>query len=125
MNSPFLTEMRSGAPCSGLIGVDEAPERLRKDLHEDNARPSDTEGGPAMRFAFLIHPISEQTQNLMALDEGGRLRNTWGRADLLRFCAEAHAAFAARSRPLRDGQTTSPRVVDAFDGLVSATGARA
>ena len=53
-----------------------------------------------MRFAFLIHPVSEQTRDLMALDRDGRLRKTWGRADLLQFCAEAHAAFEGRSRPV-------------------------
>ena len=78
-----------------------------------------------MRFAFLIHPISEQTKNLMDLDGEGRLRRTWGRADLLRFCAEAHAAFGSPSRPMRGRQPEGPRIVDTFDGLVSATGARA
>jgi predicted amino acid dehydrogenase len=78
-----------------------------------------------MRFAFLIHPIAEQTRNLMDLDEDGRLRRTWGRADLLRFCAEAHTAFKAHSRPKRGRQPEGPRIVDTFDGLVSATGARA
>jgi acetylornithine/succinyldiaminopimelate/putrescine aminotransferase/predicted amino acid dehydrogenase len=78
-----------------------------------------------MRFAFLIHPVSEQTKDLMELDRDGRLRRTWGRADLLEFCAEAHSAFGARSRPMPDGQPRGPRVVDSFVGLVSSTGARA
>ena len=41
-----------------------------------------------MRFAFVMHPISEQTKNLLDFDRGGRLRRTWGQSDLLRFCAE-------------------------------------
>ena len=31
---------------------------------------------------LVIHPISKQTNNLMDLDKEGRLRTTWGRADL-------------------------------------------
>ena len=33
----------------------------------------DHAGGPGMRFAFFIHPISEQTRNLMDLDQDGGL----------------------------------------------------
>jgi acetylornithine/succinyldiaminopimelate/putrescine aminotransferase/predicted amino acid dehydrogenase len=126
MNSPLLIQMREdGAPGSNLIGLEKAPQSLTKAPREDGARGSDPTAGPGMRFAFVIHPISEQTKNLMDLDEDGRLRRTWGRADLLRFCAEAHAAFGARSRPMRERQPEGPRVVDTFSGLVSSTGGRA
>jgi 3-acetyloctanal aminotransferase len=126
MNTPLLIEMHEdGAPCSNLMDLDGAAQCLPKATREDGAPPSHLAERPAMRFAFLMHPISEQTKNLMDLDGEGRLRRTWGRADLLRFCAEAHAAFGSPSRPMRGRQPEGPRVVDTFDGLVSATGARA
>ncbi len=124
MNTPFLIEMHEdGAPCPTVMDFDGARQTLPKEPREDGAPALDPTDGPGMRFAFLIHPISEQTRNLMDLDAEGRLRRTWGRADLLRFCAEAHSAFEAR--PNRDSQLDGPRIVDTFGGLVSATGARA
>ena len=77
-----------------------------------------------MRFSFIIHPISEQTKNLMDLDEEGRLTRNSGGANLPQFCAEAHAAFKGRTQPMGIEQPKAPRVVDTFAGLVSSTGAR-
>src|SRR5271157_5474181 len=96
MNSQLMIRMREdGAPCSNLMDFDEAPQSLHKAPREDGAPSRDLTDSPGMRFAFVIHPISEQTKNLMDLDRDGRLRRTWGRADLLRFCAEAHDALEA------------------------------
>jgi acetylornithine/succinyldiaminopimelate/putrescine aminotransferase/predicted amino acid dehydrogenase len=126
MNSQLLIEMREGsALCSNLMDFEDAPQRLPKAPCEDGAVGLHPTEGPGMRFAFLIHPISEQTKNLMDLDRDGRLRKTWGRADLLGFCTEAHAAFEARSRPMPGGQPQGSRVIDTFAGLVSSTGTRA
>ena len=126
MNSPLVIEAQeNGPPCSDLIGSDEALEGFDGAPAEDGAPSSDLTNRPGMRFAFLIHPISEQTKDLMALDQDGRLRRTWGRADLLEFCFEAHAAFGGCSRPMPDGRSRGPRIVDTFTGLVSAVGARA
>jgi len=107
------------------MDFDEVPQSCHEAPRESSAPSTDRTDSPGMRFAFLIHPISEQTKNLMDLDRDGRLRMTWGRADLLRFCAEAHGSFEARSRPMRHGQPEGPRIVDTFAGLVSSTGARA
>ena len=100
-------------------------ERERTRRGEITAHGSDYVTGTEMKFAFLIHPISEQTRNLMDLDKDGRLRNTWGRADVLKFCAEAHAAVRNRSESLGDGEAMGPRVVDVFSGLVAELGGRA
>ena len=117
MNSQVLIEVRTeGAASPDFLGSFEGLNHPRKGPRAD---------GPGMRFAFLIHPLSEQTTDLMALDRDGRLRRTWGRADLLEFCAEAHAAFEPRHRPIPDGRSLAPRIADTFDGLVSAAGARA
>ncbi len=126
MNSSLLIQKREdGASCTNLIGFDEIPQSLPKAPRGDGTPVSDHRDGPGMRFAFLIHPISEQTKDLMALDRDGRLRRTWGRADLLEFCSEAHAAFGGHSRSMSDARSRGPRVVDTFAGLVSAAGARA
>jgi hypothetical protein len=126
MNSQILGELHEdGITCSNLMDFEEAPQSLHKAPREDGEASSDPTDRPGMRFAFLIHPISEQTKDLMALDRDGRLRRTWGQSDLLEFCAEAHAAFGARSKPMPDGQPGGPRVVDTLVGLVSSTGARA
>jgi hypothetical protein len=126
MNSPILIQMREdGAACSNLMGFDEVPQGLPKAPRQEGTPASETADGPGMRFAFLIHPVSEQTKDLLALDQDGRLRRTWGRADLLEFCSEAHAAFGGRPRPTTDGRSGGPRLADTFAGLVSAAGARA
>jgi acetylornithine/succinyldiaminopimelate/putrescine aminotransferase/predicted amino acid dehydrogenase len=126
MNSQLLIEMRqAGAGFLNPTDFDEAQQKSRKAKREDGASCSDRQDDLGMRFAFMIHPISEQTNNLMDLDKEGRLRTTWGRADLPQFCAEAHAAFEGRTDPMRSEQPKAPRVVDTFAGLISSTGAHA
>ncbi|MEA2630884.1 MAG: hypothetical protein QOE66_1103 [Chloroflexota bacterium] len=92
---------------------------------KEAASASDANDGPGMRFAFLIHPISQQTVDLMGLDDRGRLRGSWGRADLLQFCAEAHDAVRLHASPGRIEVAPQARLVDEFAGLVSGAGARA
>ena len=94
-------------------------------VREECAPELDLTDGPEMRFAFLIHPISEQSKSLMDLDKDQRLRKTWGQANLLEFCAEAHEAFKARPERSQNGQPVRPRLVDEFNGLISAAGGRA
>ena len=125
MNTQLGIAMRGDGTPSNLMDFGDAPGRTREAPLGDGVPDSDPTDGPGMRFAFLIHPISEQTKDLMVLDRDGRLRRTWGRADLLEFCSEAHAAFGARPRPMPDGRSGGPRIVDTFAGLVSAAGARA
>jgi acetylornithine/succinyldiaminopimelate/putrescine aminotransferase/predicted amino acid dehydrogenase len=126
MNSQLMTGMREeGASASNLVDFRRAPQSFQEVTRQDSANSTGLADGPGMRFAFVIHPISDQTKNLIELDIDGRLRRTWGEADLLRFCAEAHGSFEVRSRRMRDVQSEGPRVVDTFEGLFSATGARA
>ena len=75
-----------------------------------------------MKFAFLIHPISEGTSSLIDLQLSQQLRTAWGQDSLL-FCAKYHEAIhAAQSRgPI----TNAVRVVDELEGLISTTGAAA
>ena len=39
-----------------------------------------------MKFAFLIHYLSDETRSLMQLDRGGPLRSHWG-LNVLEFCS--------------------------------------
>ncbi|HUY35041.1 MAG TPA: aminotransferase class III-fold pyridoxal phosphate-dependent enzyme [Pirellulales bacterium] len=77
-----------------------------------------------MKFAFLIHPLSDETKTLLELDPNGHLHRDHG-GDLLSFCASLHKMLApARRRQATVGEPRV-RVVDELCGLVSATGARA
>jgi len=80
-----------------------------------------------MKFAFLVHPLSEETSRLLDFLTGDRTRalsDSWGH-DLLAFCAQFHEAV--RHRPLSeesdaDGLLPTVRVVDALPGLLSNQG---
>ena len=75
-----------------------------------------------MKFAFLAHPLSQEHRALMAVDDSGGLRKSWG-GDLFQFCQQLHQNLNAyhHSGSLPDDEV---RVVDQFNGLVSANGAR-
>ncbi len=128
MSSQSAIGMREdGTPCSNLMDFGDAPRSLHQAPREHGAPSNKATVESGMRFAFLIHPISEQTKNLMDLDRDGRLRTTWGQADLLRFCMPRPMRAFERPFPA-DARTGNPTVrgsVDTFAGLVSSTGARA
>ena len=126
MKTELITGMREdGVSPSNLMEFHGATGSFQESPCEESRPSGKLTDGPGMRFAFVIHPISEQTRNLMELDRGGRLRRSWGQADLLQFCAEAHGGFDSRNGSRPDGQPKGPRIVDTFDGLVSSAGARA
>jgi putrescine aminotransferase len=77
-----------------------------------------------MKFAFLIHPLSDETRSLMQLDAGGVLRDNWG-SDILQFCLDLHAATESYQREVANNTVHHARLADELSGLVSATGARA
>src|SRR6516165_4082392 len=79
---------------------------------------------PAMKFAFLIHPLSEETKSLMQLDAGGVLRDNWG-SDILQFCLDLHAATESYQCEAANNTVHHARLADELSGLVSVTGARA
>lgn len=80
-----------------------------------------------MKFAFLIHPISEGTSTLIDLDLGARLKSAWGQDSLL-FCAKFHETVkqsrAAASSPA-SASSPAVRVVDEMRGIVSELNAEA
>ena len=75
-----------------------------------------------MRFAFLVHPLSEQTKALLRWDDGGKLRRRWN-GDLLEFCSYLHQQISERANPA--DETPKVRVIDELDGVVGATAATA
>ena len=70
-----------------------------------------------MKFAFLIHPLSDETKTLMELDPDGHLHRDHG-GDPLSFCDSLHKMLVpARRRQTACGEPRV-RVVDELAGLV-------
>ncbi len=117
MNSQVSIEVRAeGAASADFPGSFEGLNHPRKGPQAER---------PGMRFAFLIHPLSQQTTDLMALDRDGRLRQDLGPGRPARVLHRSPCRIRARHRPISDGRSLAPRIADTFDGLVSAAGARA
>ena len=78
-----------------------------------------------MKFAFLVHPLSEASTGLFRLDNGGRLLDHWG-GNLLTFTARLHHVMRdATSSQVSGCADAGPRLADRLTGLVSADGASA
>jgi acetylornithine/succinyldiaminopimelate/putrescine aminotransferase/predicted amino acid dehydrogenase len=75
-----------------------------------------------MKFAFLVHPLSEDSKALVELNDEGTLSNNWG-GDLLQFCNFLQTTMAARREAASRGEDPRVRVIDRFSNLRSATGA--
>ncbi len=73
-----------------------------------------------MRFAFLVHPLSERSRMLLRWDSSGGLRRLWG-GDPLEFCS-----FLYRQVSRSDGSPAELRVevIDEMRELRSATARR-
>ena len=71
-----------------------------------------------MKFAFLAHPLSQESRSLLAVDNAGGLRREWG-GDVFQFCRRLHANMAHRKNAITD---ESVRVIDEYNGLVSGSG---
>src|SRR5689334_3316474 len=74
-----------------------------------------------MRFAFLVHPLSEESKAMMAWDDGGVLRRQ-SNVDMLSFCSQLHERIARSNEPVPENPRV--RAVDEFQNLVGDTGAR-
>jgi len=69
-----------------------------------------------MNFAFLVHPLSEETRQLLEFDQS--LKRSWGQ-DMLSFSGQLHQSIGGTQN------TPAPqkvRVLDELTDLVSATG---
>ena len=74
-----------------------------------------------MRFAFLIHPLSEETRQLLELDWGNTSSIS---QDLIGLCQDLQRSVARVRRSSEAGGPKGVRVVDELSGVVSALGAR-
>ncbi|MGH7171084.1 MAG: hypothetical protein ACRELG_12465, partial [Gemmataceae bacterium] len=77
-----------------------------------------------MKFGFLIHPLTNETKELMRLDAGGVLRDNWGN-NILQFCLDLHGATEALKHQAGDDAVSEARMVDELAELVSPAAARA
>jgi hypothetical protein len=77
-----------------------------------------------MKFAFLIHPLTHETKELMQLDMGGVLRANWGN-NILQFCLDLHGATDALKQKSAADAVAEARMVDELAALASPAGARA
>ncbi len=78
-----------------------------------------------MKFAFLVHPLSKETAQLLDLNGEGSLRKSIG-WDLLVFLSEMHSAIIQSKEEQRAPRPSVDhvRVIDELPGLVSRLGAR-
>ncbi len=74
-----------------------------------------------MKFAFLVHPLSEESKRLLDFDSGGNIRQVWGH-DLMAFCAHLHGAVGRAQQKPDVHEAQHVRVMDELSGLVSAGG---
>src|ERR1700683_2523926 len=74
-----------------------------------------------MKFAFLIHPLTNETKDLMQLDAGGVLRDNWG-YDILQFCLDLHSATEALKQGSTANAVSEARMVDELADLASSAG---
>lgn len=75
-----------------------------------------------MKFAFLVHPLSEESKRLLDFDSGGDIQQVWGH-DLMAFCAHLHGAVGRAQQVPDIHEAPHVRVMDELSGLVSARGA--
>ncbi len=71
-----------------------------------------------MKFAFLVHPLSQEHRAILALEDLDGLRNCWG-GDVFEFCQQLHRNLRQFDK-LAESQTNEIRVIDEFPHLESA-----
>jgi hypothetical protein len=74
-----------------------------------------------MKFAFLVHPLTEETRWLSNLEQGSR---GWVSQDLIGLVQHMHRSVYKLRRQPPSEAPPCVRVVDELPGLVSATGAQ-
>lgn len=75
-----------------------------------------------MKFAFLVHPLSDEAKALVQMNEDNTLVGHWG-GDILEFCTFLHQTMAERRHAQTAGVEPRARVIDVFANLRSDTGA--
>ncbi|MCE9554386.1 MAG: aminotransferase class III-fold pyridoxal phosphate-dependent enzyme [Planctomycetes bacterium] len=74
-----------------------------------------------MKFAFLVHPLSDESAALVDMNDGNALSSRWSGGNLLEFCNFLHQTMAGSQSGVK--QEPRVRVMDHLTGLVSPRGA--
>lgn len=74
-----------------------------------------------MKFAFLVHPLSEESKALLAMNDDGTLSNNWG-GDLLGFCNYLHETMARQRVAAANPDIPTVRVIDYLNNLRTPAG---
>lgn len=74
-----------------------------------------------MKFAFLVHPLTDDTRELVGLNKTGRFTETWGK-DLFSFLESLHTGVKGVKKFREQVPTDSPWVVDYLPLIKSITG---
>ncbi len=74
-----------------------------------------------MKFAFLVHPLTEDTRQLVCLNKTGKFTESWGK-DLFGFLDGLHIAMNGVDEFRQNVPTDKPWVVDYLPRIVSLKG---
>ncbi|MEE2641110.1 MAG: aminotransferase class III-fold pyridoxal phosphate-dependent enzyme [Planctomycetota bacterium] len=77
-----------------------------------------------MKFAFLVHPLTDDTRELVGLNKTGRFTETWGK-DLFNFLESLHVGVQGVAEFNRNLPTDQPWVVDYLPHIGSLKGFQA
>lgn len=77
-----------------------------------------------MKFAFLVHPLTDDTRELVGLNKTGRFQETWGK-DLFSFLESLHVGIQGVSEFRKNLPTDKPWVVDYLRQIKSLKGLEA
>jgi len=77
-----------------------------------------------MKFAFLIHPLTDDMSAFLDFDPRGTLMERWG-VDAMGVCADLHRSILETQQRHASNGNRGPRVVDELRHLKSAAGATA
>lgn len=74
-----------------------------------------------MKFAFVVHPLSEESKALWQMDDGGQLLSHWENGNLLEICDYVQSSVA-EGIAFGGRATKGPIVLDHFSKLETVTG---
>ena len=75
-----------------------------------------------MKFAFVVHPLSEESKALFQMDDGGELLSHWEKGNLLEICNFVQGTMAEGIAFGGQPAATGPTVLDRFQHLETPAG---
>ena len=117
-NQPHGVVRRWSGETAGMRarmrGMDRGIDPRWKNIRNQHVAPHPA--SPPMKFAFVVHPLSEESKALMQMDDGGQLMSHWESGNLLEICDYVQNTMA---EGVAFGRHTnaSPIVLDHFSRL--------